>query len=164
MTYRSAEQGVDYRPGAPTELGSQGEAGTFGVERRAGFVRVVWHYEAFIEARTFTISYRMVGLAVAYDDVVDVNLKVWGDQWDQPLGHLSATLELPGEQVSGDVLVWGHPRSVSGSTSLGDDGISPSLTAEGIPSGQWVELRVVFPRSDLESTGGATVIAGERFG
>ncbi|MGZ8754350.1 MAG: DUF2207 domain-containing protein, partial [Acidimicrobiia bacterium] len=103
------EAGAPYRPGAPTELGSQGEAGTFGVEARAGFVRVVWHYEAFIEARTFTITYRMLGLAVAYDDVVDVNLKVWGDQWDQPLGNLYATMDLPGQPASGDVLVWGHP-------------------------------------------------------
>ena len=153
-------EGVAFRAGAPTGLGSQGDPGTFGVEKRGGIVRIVWHYEAFNEARTFTIRYRILGLAVAYDDVVDVNLKVWGDQWDQPLGHLLATLELPGDQVAGDVLVWGHPRSVGGSTSLGADGVSPSLTAEGIPSGQWVELRVVFPRSDLQSTDGATVVAG----
>ena len=154
------EAGVSYEPGAPTELGSQGDSGTFGVERRAGFTRVVWHYEAFNEPRTFSISYRMLGLAVAYDDVVDVNLKVWGDQWDQPLGHLYATLELPGVFSSGEVLVWGHPRSVNGSTSLGSDGVSPILTAEGIPSGQWVELRVVFPRSGLQSSDGASVVAG----
>ena len=46
-------------------------------------------------SRTFTISYRFRGLAVAYDDVVDVNLKVWGDEWAAPLGDLRATLTLP---------------------------------------------------------------------
>ncbi len=65
-----AEEGVAYQPGAPTQLGSPGDLGSFGVEQRAGIVRVVWHYAAFNEARTFTISYRLVGLAVAYDDVV----------------------------------------------------------------------------------------------
>ena len=34
------------------------------------------------EVRTFEIRYRMRGVAVAYDDVVDVNLQVWGSQWD----------------------------------------------------------------------------------
>ncbi len=33
---------------------------------------------------------RCRGLAVAYDDVVDVNLQVWGDEWEEPLGQLSA--------------------------------------------------------------------------
>ena len=36
----------------------------------------------------FTVSYTLRGVAVAYDDVVDVNLKVWGDQWEQPLFRL----------------------------------------------------------------------------
>ena len=41
----------------------------------------MWRYQAEDEARTFTIRYRFTGLAVGYDDVVDVNLKVWGDEW-----------------------------------------------------------------------------------
>jgi hypothetical protein len=32
---------------------------------------------------------------VAYDDVVDVNLNVWGDAWSAPLPSLRATLRLP---------------------------------------------------------------------
>ena len=47
--------------------------------------RVVWHFSASDAVRTFEIRYRMQGLAVAYDDVVDVNLKVWGDEWDESL-------------------------------------------------------------------------------
>ena len=39
------------------------------------------------QTRTFTIRYRFSGLAVGYDDVVDVNLKVWGDEWEQSLGR-----------------------------------------------------------------------------
>ena len=49
-------------------------------------MRIVWHYRASDERRTFTISYRFRGLAVAYDDVVDVNLRVWGDHWPVGLG------------------------------------------------------------------------------
>ena len=50
-------------------------------------VRIVWHYQASNELRTFVVHYRLRGLAVAYDDVVDVNLKVWGSEWDEPLGR-----------------------------------------------------------------------------
>src|SRR3712207_7914469 len=45
-----------------------------------------------------TVRYRMRGLAVAYDDVVDVNLRVWGDEWTVPLIRLEASLAPPGRQ------------------------------------------------------------------
>ena len=43
-------------------------------------MRIVWHFDAAGEPHTYTVAYRFRGLAVAYDDVVDVNLKVWGDE------------------------------------------------------------------------------------
>ena len=69
-----------YKPGASAELGSSGDPGTFGVARLKDRVRIVWHF-ASDSLRTFTIAYRFRGLAVAYDDVVDVNMQVWGKQW-----------------------------------------------------------------------------------
>ena len=41
-------------------------------------MRIVWHFSARGEAHTYTVAYRFRGLAVAYSDIVDVNLKVWG--------------------------------------------------------------------------------------
>src|SRR5262249_16209157 len=62
-----AENGQAYSPGGNTELGSSDTAGKYGVERDSDKVRVVWHYSALDEQRTFTIAYRFRGLAVAYD-------------------------------------------------------------------------------------------------
>ena len=59
--------------------------------------RIVWHYQASDELRTFDVHYRLSGVAVAYDDVVDVNLKVWGSEWKEPLGRLTATEIAPGQ-------------------------------------------------------------------
>ncbi|MBU1865588.1 MAG: DUF2207 domain-containing protein, partial [Actinobacteria bacterium] len=155
-----AEGQTGYSPGAPTELGSSGTPGTFGVEDLGNRFRIVWHYRASDEVRTFSITYRLIGLTVAYDDVADVYLQVWGDEWKVGLDHLESHLTLPGAGAPGDVLVWGHPDSVEGSTTLGTDGRSPALAADGIPSRQWVEFRVVFPADWLTSTGGATVKSG----
>ena len=66
------------------------------------------------EVRTFEIRYTLRGLAVAYDDVVDVNLKVWGDEWKESLGKLTATLDAPGKVVR----AWGHPVYVRGDVQL----------------------------------------------
>ena len=62
------------------------------------------------------MHYRLSGLAVAYDDVVDVNLRVWGDEWEVGLDRLEATLTTPnGEPVR---RVWGHPVSVRGDVQI----------------------------------------------
>ncbi len=121
-------------------------------------IRVVWHYRSTDEDRTFTITYRVQGTVVAYDDVVDVNLKIWGDEWEFALDHLGAEMLLPDGAVAGDVLVWGHAATADGATDLGTDEVSPHLEATGVPDRQFVEFRVVFPRRLLATTDGATVV------
>src|SRR3990170_841773 len=149
-----SEGEVASRPGPSAELGSAGDAGTFGTTVTGKGLRVVWHYRASFEVRTFTIAYRLRGLGVAYDDVVDVNLKVWGDEWDTGRGALTATLEAPGRIERG----WGHPVFVRGDVTL--DGGRASLRALDVPAGQFVELRVLVPRAAFESTAGMTVQDG----
>ena len=94
---RVTEDGRTYRPGGCTELGCIDAAGTYGTTKVGDSLRVVWHYGATDELRTFTVHYRLRGLAVAYDDVVDVNLKVWGSEWKVPLDRLTATEVAPGK-------------------------------------------------------------------
>ena len=72
-------RGTDATPAAAApKLGSIDRSDTFNYETNDKRVRIVWHFLAAGEPRTYTISYRFEGLTVAYDDVVDVNLKVWG--------------------------------------------------------------------------------------
>jgi uncharacterized membrane protein len=135
-------------------LGSSGAPGTYGTTNLGDRYRIVWHYRASYEERTFTLRYRLKGLAVAHDDVVDLYWQAWGDEWEVPLDSLEATMVLPGDAGKGDVVkFFGHPASVSGKTSLGPDGVSPTLIASDVPAGQFVEMRVVFPRKLLSSTG-----------
>jgi uncharacterized membrane protein len=155
-----SENGTDYVPGAPTALGSTADPGSFGVEERKSMVRVVWHYRAGDEQRTFVIRYRVTGAAVIYDDVVDVNWKAWGDQWDVSVGSVEAELRYPGTAAPGEVYVFGHPATVDGNTTLGDDRVSPALTAFFVPERTFVEMRTVLPRSVLSSTTGGRVVAG----
>jgi uncharacterized membrane protein len=150
-----AENGQRYSPGASAELGSSGAPGTFGTTAIDGGLRIVWHYQSFSQPRSFTIGYTLVGVAVAYDDVVDVDLKVWGDQWDQSLERLSAVMILPAPATGPEYRVWGHPVSVRGDVSRSPQ--QAELRAVHVAPHQFVELRVVFPRSVLTSTGGTQV-------
>ena len=120
-----------------------------------GRVRVVWRFQSDgAQQRTFLVHYRMTGLAVGYDDVVDVNLKVWGDEWKQRLGRLTATMRGPGDVVR----AWGHPVWVRGDVTL--DGKAALLRALDIDAGQFVELRALYPRNAFTSTSGMRVRDG----
>ena len=57
-----AENGIPYRPGASTVLGSFGPAGSFGDVQLSDRERIVWHYSAFDEPRAFTLSYVLHGV------------------------------------------------------------------------------------------------------
>ena len=57
--------------------------------RRGDGFRIVWYFDARVRHAP-SRSRTPCAVAVAYDDVVDVNLKVWGDQWDAPLDRLVA--------------------------------------------------------------------------
>ena len=154
-----AEGAARYSPGASAELGSSGAPNTYGETPIAGGYRIVWHFQALSEPRTFTVTYRLSNVAVAFDDVVDVDLNVWGDQWDQTLQQLTAELTLPGPASGPSWRVWGHPVSVRGDV-IREPGRA-LLRAVDVPPNQFVELRAVFPRSLLTSTGGAKVRRGD---
>ena len=61
--------GIQYQPGASTVLGSFGTPDSFGVASLVDadghpYTRVVWHYSAIDEQRTFTIHYTVQHAAV----------------------------------------------------------------------------------------------------
>ncbi len=153
-----AEGAREYGPGAPTALEPGGPPNTFGTERLGNKVRIVWRFQAADESRTFTLRYGIRGLAVAYDDVVDVNLKVWGDEWEQSLGRLTATMTGPGNVVR----AWGHPVWVRGDVTI--EGDRALLRALDVAAGQFVELRALYPRNAFPSTAGMRVVEGNGLG
>ncbi|MDQ2911047.1 MAG: DUF2207 domain-containing protein, partial [Actinomycetota bacterium] len=153
-----SEESRRYLPGASAELGSAGAPGTFGVAMTGKGIRVVWHYSAVSERRMFTVRYRLAGLAVAYDDVVDVNLQVWGREWAVGLDRLTATERLPDKASGPSYRVWGAPEFVRGVVTRQPE--QAELLALGVPAHQFVELRVLFPRSLLSSTAGVQVRHG----
>ena len=154
-----SEQGEKYTRGGSTKLGSIDTPHTFNYELHKNKVRIVWHFSAGGEPHTYTVAYRFRGLAVAYSDIVDVNLKVWGANWSAPVSDLRATMTLPKPTTLGPLYnVWGHPAWVKGVVERTKP--AALLRAVNVSAGQFVEMRVTFPRSLLRSTGGAKVVAG----
>lgn len=164
-----SERGRKYEPGASTGLGTFGFPETFGFEelpggadetfstegRRGRNFRVVWHYRASDEQRTFVISYRVVNATDVRDDVVDVTWTVWGDQWDFFLDDLEATVSAA--SGAAPQAAWLRPRSLGGDTELG---AVASASAERIHRNEAVGFRAVFPRDAISSTAGTKPRSG----
>ncbi|MDX6652779.1 MAG: hypothetical protein QOJ38_1560 [Solirubrobacterales bacterium] len=154
-----SEGGKAYEPGGNTALGSNDAPGVFGATSMPDGVRIVWHYRATDEKRTFEISYRVFDAAVAYDDVIDVPWAVWGDQWKFGLPHLGADLtDRALDPANSAYRVWGHPRSVEGRTVRGR-GVA-TLEASDIFDKTAVEMRVTVPRAPGRDVSGARHGAG----
>ncbi len=136
-----------YQSGGCTTFGCTDRTGLFGVTTTPdnSGVRIVWHHNASDQTRTFVVTYRLDKVVDAYDDVLDFNARVWGDQWDFSLDHLTAQLRSPLLDPSNKTYeVWASPRSVEARTIRGP-GVA-GLTASGVPAHQFVELRVTVPR------------------
>ena len=152
---RDAVEGA-YRPGGNTALGSYDRPGTFGTKVDPTGVRVVWHYSAADETRTFDLIYRVVGATKVYDDVVDVGWFVWGSQWDFWVNDVSASISAASGVAAEQA--WVRPRSLGEEVDVGADA---SVSIDRVPEGEAVALRAVFPRDAIESAGGAVVVPGD---
>ena len=146
-----AEGSSRYTPGASTILGSFGVAGTFGAERISyQGLRIVWHYRASNEDRTFTVHYRLAGVVRRHPDVVDIQQQVWGDQWKQGLGSLSVRLILPGRTPTGPTYrSWVDPGFRSHTIAQQPGGVE--ATVKAIDPGSAVTLRTIVPSSLLDA-------------
>lgn len=164
---RVSEAGKAYRPGGATGLGSFDRPGTYGAEQlqiteedggpTRGF-RVVWHYRANSEERTFVVSYDVAGATRAYDDVIYVPWAVWGSQWEFWLDDLHAEIALAGggaEPGEG----WLRPRGLGEEPEL-ENGAA-FVDVERLRSQEEVDLMAVFPRDAVSSVAGAQVEAGD---
>lgn len=151
-----------YQEGGCTTFGCFDQTGRFGVTQipEGGGVRIVWHHNASNRELTFNVSYRVDRQAVAYDDVIDAYWKVWGDQWDFELDHLTANLKNPALDPNDPLYrVWGHPREVEGETVRGSG--EATLEADDVRDHQFVELRVTIPRQPGQNVSGARRGDGE---
>jgi uncharacterized membrane protein len=95
------------------------------------------------EKVTFFISYDYYGAVKVHSDVSEFHYKLWGEEWEKPLGSLKGSITLPVEDEN-DVQYWIHPTGYTQTADLEQNVLNIKTTE--IPSYQWYEVRVVFPR------------------
>ena len=162
-----AERDLAYSSGGSAGVGSPGPPRTWGAAiagfPRKDWIQVVWHTGPRTGTRTFVLLYAMRNFVVAYRDVGDLYLRVWGDEWPVALRRLHAEVVLPGGVAAGDPHFrgWSLPASSRGRVRLASGRLV--LDASNVPAHRFVELEAVFPRRLLTRTGAYQVGLGDGF-
>jgi uncharacterized membrane protein len=92
---------------------------------------------------TFFISYDHYGAVKVHKDISEFHYKLWGNEWDNPLGNLKGSITLPVKNES-ELQYWIHPTGYTQEINVKHNIIN--LRTTEIPSNQWYEIRVAFPR------------------
>lgn len=95
------------------------------------------------EEVTFFISYDHYGAVKVHSDVSEFHYKLWGEEWEKPLGSLKGSITLPVEDEN-EVQYWIHPTGYTQAAGVEQNVLN--LKTSEIPAYQWYEVRVVFPR------------------
>ena len=109
-----------------------------------------WYFTAQDETRTFDIAYTVAGAAVGAPDVDALYWK-WVGTEHPTIGTVRATLHVPAGV--GVLKAWGH-GPLTGNVTVGADTVT--WIASEVPTGTWVEGRVVIPATRLPAVAPST--------
>jgi len=118
------------------------EPGHFSVAERGTSTRITWRYRAKDEQRTFTLSYRITGQIQKFPDTAELYYKFVGEDWDRPIGNVTATVRFPQPVPESALRAWAHgplQGSVRLATGRVDFDVSP------LPARRFWEGRILFP-------------------
>ena len=92
------------------------------------------------------LQYDMPKVVRGYNDVGEIQFKVWGEEWDEDLDYLYATISFPDNKK---LEYWINPPS-SDAQSYWEDNIL-YISSDGVSSGKYVEARAIIPLSEFSS-------------
>ncbi len=104
------------------------------------------------EKLTLFVSYDFYGAVKVHRDVSEFSFKLWGGGWEKPLKSFKGNVTLPVKNENeSEIRYWTHPVAYTQEVNIENSSIN--LRAGEIPSTQWYEIRVVFPKIESPNPG-----------
>lgn len=91
-------------------------------------------------------NYDMIHTVNFYDDVAELQYKVWGEDWKVPVGHVNTVVHL--KSATG-VKYWLNPPYLSENSSW--DNSNFMVTSTALPRNNWFEIRMIIPLNQFSS-------------
>lgn len=141
--------GMDYQE--IEKFDSNRPEGFFAVEPTGTKTRIEWYYRTVqSQTKIFEIKYRVKGATTFYNDCADYFQKYVSSDNVYKIKNLSVLVHLPEGASRDNTDIWAHGPS-GGNIDYNDDN-SVLLSMENVPSGRYVEARILMPNTVINSS------------
>lgn len=105
------------------------------------------------DTRQYQVSYKVVDAIAKYNDYAEIYWQFIGDEFEISADKIDGTIILPHNAESKeDIRVWGHTEDLNGEIYVTDLN-KIEFTINRYSSGNYVEVRSLFPNDMIASTG-----------
>ncbi|MBM4240287.1 MAG: DUF2207 domain-containing protein [Euryarchaeota archaeon] len=99
------------------------------------------------------IEYDFLHVITFYNDVAELQYKLWGEDWEVDVGKVNANIHPKSKE---GVKYWLNPHYFSENSAWHNQTLQ--ITSKPIKSGQWFELRMVIPKNQFIATDNGNVV------
>lgn len=100
-------------------------------------------------------EYDFIHVVKFYDDIAELQYKLWGEEWEVPVGQVNAVIHIESRER---VKYWINPPYLAKSTSW--NGSNFMITSKSILRNKWFEIRMILPKDQFINTSNGYVIEG----
>lgn len=123
--------------------------GNFTVSVDDGLYKIKLYAPSQNERKEFIFRYNLTRGVTVYRDIAQLNRKMVGKDWQNSIGNISVTVNLPESVKKDDIYAFGHGPLTGNIEIL--DGKSVRYTLNNYRPGEFLEVNLLFPKNILTS-------------
>lgn len=123
--------------------------GNFTVSVDDGLYKIKLYAPSQNERKEFIFKYNLTRGVTVYRDIAQLNRKMVGKEWQNSIGNISVTVNLPENVKKDDIYAFGHGPLTGNIEIL--DGKSVRYTLNDYRPGEFLEVNLLFPKNILTS-------------
>lgn len=123
--------------------------GNFTVSVDDGLYNIKLYAPSQNERKEFIFRYNLTRGVTVYRDIAQLNRKMVGKDWQNSIGNISVTVNLPENVKKDDIYAFGHGPLTGNIEIL--DGKSVRYTLNDYRPGEFLEVNLLFPKNILTS-------------
>lgn len=123
--------------------------GNFTVSVDDGLYQIKLYAPSQNERKEFIFRYNLTRGVTVYRDIAQLNRKMVGKDWQNLIGNISVTVNLPENVKKDDIYAFGHGPLTGNIEIL--DGKSVRYTLNDYRPGEFLEVNLLFPKNILTS-------------
>lgn len=123
--------------------------GNFTVSVDDGLYKIKLYAPSQNERKEFIFRYNLTRGVTVYRDIAQLNRKMVGKDWQNLIGNISVTVNLPENVKKDDIYAFGHGPLTGNIEIL--DGKSVRYTLNDYRPGEFLEVNLLFPKNILTS-------------